>query len=331
MVLLTGLAGWMGACQLGADAPEPTPGAPTATRVLPSATSGYTSQVVIELTGLPTLGGTLKIFATSDCSGGAVSASAISGRSLVDVHVTASDTGLNTFSASVTGGSGGDTPCSNSVTYTLIAPPTPSSMTLSDPVASPSADTTPTYTVAGLADGLNLAIYKDAACTEQVGALPQVSGTSASVTLGALTTLGAYTFYAQLDNGDVYGNCSALLASYTLIAATTPTSLSLVNPAASPGYTRTPTISFSGASPGSVIQLYESGCNSSVFGTGQADGSGNGSITVPSTTPLSVAAHTLYTKAVSEAGSSACSGTTLAYTVSAFPTPTAMALVTPAA
>jgi len=178
VVLLSGLAGWMGACQLGADATDPTPGAPTVTQISPSGTSGYSSQLVIELTGLPSAGGTLKVFSNASCSGTAVSQSSISGRTLADIHVSATGTGLNTFSVSVTGGSGGDTPCSNSISYTLIAPPTPSSMSLVDPVASPSADATPTYAVGGLADGLNVSIYKDAACSQQVGALPQVSGTA---------------------------------------------------------------------------------------------------------------------------------------------------------
>jgi proprotein convertase subtilisin/kexin type 2 len=164
--------------------------------------------------------------------------------------------------------------CSNAtVQYTVdLSASAPSSLALYAPSVSPSGDTSPTITINGVESGATVVLYKDSLCVSQIGSA--VSSTTSVNIIGALTESGSYSFYAKQT--DQFGNisaCSNSFVNYTLVVnGSTPTNISMIEPAASSGSDITPTVRVDGVTVGAVVYVYANAGCTTVVGSATAIG-----------------------------------------------------------
>lgn len=206
-------------------------------------------------------------------------------------------------------------------------PTGPTSITLVSPATSPNYDSTPTVDVGGVVSGETVKIYTNASCTAEVGSAV-ASGTTVAITTNVLG-VGAFSFYAKSFNDYTSTACSAALAAYEYlgIQPTIASSMTLTNPASSPGSVATPTILLSGVVSGETINIYTDNTCSAPYGSVVA----GGTTVFITTAQLAPGPNDFYTNTTNSAGTSACSGNLLSYTYNGLPpaTITSLALSNP--
>jgi len=161
------------------------------------------------------------------------------------------------------------------------------------------------------ADAVSYEIYSVA--SKRSSLLISVSGQSSNTTtLTGLTPSGSYKFRIRVKNlsGLTDGNVNDL--SVTMNAAPdVPTSLSLITPSVTPGYTDTPTIRVSGVKNGDVVKLFsDATCTTQV-----SSGTATGASVDLTTSTMSVGAYDFYANATNvNSTSSVCSTQKVSYT-----------------
>jgi hypothetical protein len=150
--------------------------------------------------------------------------------------------------------------------------------------------------------------------TDTTSALDYVSTASLALNGGtiknAATTNATLTLPALAGAGDLAFNKTIIIDT---TAPATPSGLSLVTPASSPGNNQTPVIQVSGVANTDIVTLYsDSGCTAAISSATTSSGA-----TVNITTnSLAVGAYTIYAKSADLAtNASACSAANVAYTV----------------
>ncbi len=111
------------------------------------------------------------------------------------------------------------------VTGGSTPPPAPTTLALVLPVSSPGNNATPVIRVGGVASGDTVSLFTDSGCTQSV-ASQTAAGTTIDLT-AAILTEGAYTFYANTEQGGITSVCSTASVNYTLDL--TPPALSAVH------------------------------------------------------------------------------------------------------
>jgi hypothetical protein len=204
---------------IGYTEPNPAPAAPTITTVPASPANDNSPRVKGTVgAGNPTQA---KIFANGTCTGPPLDTGTVAELigAGIPVPVPLPDNSTTTFSASVSN-SGGDSPCSNQVTYVedSAAPGAPT-IAASNP-ASPSAELQPELT--GTAEaGSTVEVFESANCSGPV----EAQGPAATFAAPGLTVqvagVGTFTFSARAT--DAVGNVSPCSApfDYTVPAPAT--------------------------------------------------------------------------------------------------------------
>lgn len=193
-----------------------------------------------------------------------------------------------------------------------IVPTRASSITLSSPATSPNFDSTPTVTLTGVVAGETAKLYDNAGCTNEIGSALATS-TSVNITTQTLD-IGAHTFYTKSFNTVSASPCSGAMLSYTYsgIAPTIASSMTLQSPASSPGTDSTPTFTLAGVVSGETIKIYTNAlCTTEV-----ASVVANATTMLMTTSALAPGVYNFYSKSINTAGSSACSGVLSTYTYS---------------
>lgn len=102
---------------------------------------------------------------------------------------------------------------------TTLAPRAPVAVSLKDPVSSPGFIRTPTFTVRYVKPGETIRIFKDAACTQQLGSgVVANDKNSIDIQSSMLPSGGLYEVYANATN--IQGHTSACSAAYATYVAT---------------------------------------------------------------------------------------------------------------
>jgi hypothetical protein len=260
-------------------------------------------------------------------------ASGIAAGTTIDLTASAMTEATYTMYANSTDAAGNVSVCSTvtrSYTLDTSAPGAPSGVTLTVPAATPGNDTTPTFSIAGVAATDFVEIYSDVACSSLEGSATS-AGTSVSVTTGVLAE-AAYTFYATAT--DAAGNksvCSTANEAYTVDTTppAKPSGLALNAPATSPNNDTTPSISISGLLTGNGVKLFtDSGCTAEV-----ASGTAGAASHNLTSSVLGDATHNFYATTTDLAGNtSVCSTDTVQYVLdtAAPSTPSSLSYKTPA-
>ena len=176
--------------------------------------------------------------------------------------------------------------------------------------SSPSKDSdSPGIAVSGMATGETVKIYKDAACTQQVGSNLSADG---SVTDSGLSE-GTYRYYYTVTDTNGTSDCSQNFLAY-VYDTTAPTTPTLALAGATTGTSTTPNVAVSGVTPGELINIYsDSTCSSQAASPTRVDGI-SGEITVNAL--IGNGPHSFYATATDAAGNvSGCSTATDGYTV----------------
>ncbi|MCK5072019.1 MAG: hypothetical protein KAQ98_01235, partial [Bacteriovoracaceae bacterium] len=222
---------------------------------------------------------------------------------------------------------GGGTSSETSEAVTVNAP---SGMTMI--TASPGNDTTPEIQVSGIETGYTVKIYSDSDCSTSVVGSATSSGTNVNVTLStSLTPDGSYTFYSTATDTDSnISVCSAASAGYTLDTTSPATpSLTLSDPASTPGNDDTPTFEVTGIEIDDTIRIYtDAGCTV-LKGSKVATATTENVVS----SALADASYTFYANSTDSAGNvSGCSLVGAIYEVdtAAPATPTTLSLINPA-
>lgn len=161
-------------------------------------------------------GETIKVFSNSNCS--TLVGSAVASSATVLVTTSALAPGTYTFYTATTNSAGTSSCSSISVSYQYLGvmPTTATSLVLSSPT-SPNYSSTPTFTASGgVVNGDTVKLFTDSGCTTQVGSALS-TGTSVSITISALSTIGTYSFYTKSTNSVGTSGCSGALATYNYL------------------------------------------------------------------------------------------------------------------
>ena len=206
----------------------------------------------------------------------------------------------------------------------------PESISLFNPLTSPSRDTTPTLQVSGVIESKRVRIYSDALCQNEV-----VNGLSTSDTINLTTPsllVGSYFFYAtqESEGGEDRSNCSVSSVNYEVLQGQydAPTGLALVNPSASPGIVDAPTLRVNGVTSGNRVRLFSDNTCTTEVVNGVASGA-----SIDLTTPaLANGVYNFYATQESDSTTqSACSIATVQYElVPVLVAPTQLVLLNPA-
>jgi proprotein convertase subtilisin/kexin type 2 len=209
----------------------------------------------------------------------------------------------NTFSA-----------CSNAnVSYILdTVALAPSSLSLINPVSSPSSVRTPIIMVSGIETGASVSLFSNSTCTTSIGS-GTANTTSVNITTSSLND-GTYSIYArQIDSAGNTSSCSSQFLNYVVVSSVAaPTGLSLVTPASSPSTVTTPTILVSGVINGATVRLHTNSSCTNQVGSAVASGT-----TVQiQTSALAPTTHTIYAQQTNASNiTSPCSSNFLTYQV----------------
>lgn len=274
----------------------------------PVSSPGYISAPTVRLSGVVS-GETISLYSNPTCT--TILGSAVATTSTVSITTSALAVGTHYFYTKSTN-STGSTSCSGlllSYNYLGPLPTTASSMSLRNPISSPGTVSTPTVRLFGVVSGETVGVYSNSACTNLVGA-GIASGTTIDITTSALS-VGSYNLYTKSMNGQGTSTCSASLLSYQYlgVAPTLASSMTLVNPASSPGHVGNPTIRLNGVVSGERVYLYRDSLCATSLGDATAT-----STTVNITSSLiPIGTSQFYTKTTNSAGSSSCSTALLTY------------------
>jgi hypothetical protein len=296
------------------DMTPPTPPA-SLSRVTPAAALASSTTLIVQATGVSATD-VVTLYSNYTCTIFVASATASS--SNVSVTVSGLTNGSHTFYATTTDQAGNISSCSGAnVTYQVdnIAPNILASISLHSPAVSPSNVATPTIRVDNVEIGSTVKIFRDAACSIQVGS--KVAAVSNEYVVLTALAQGSYSLYArQTDQAGNNSPCSSVYVSYTV--DTTPPAAPTVNLAAgttSPSGNISPTLAISNLEVGSNVNIFiDNSCTTSV-----------GTFTATSSTenytisPLNSGgpSFTFYTRVTDLAGNMrACTNSNRTYTLS---------------
>lgn len=191
----------------------------------PVVTPDFDSTPTFLLSGLVN-GETIKLFKNSSCT--QLVGSAIASGSTVQITSTALAPGVYSFFTNSTNAAA-QSACSSisaSYEYSGILPTTASSMVLSSPTVSPNYSATPVFTLSGnIVPGDTVKVYNDSLCTTLVGSTLSV-GTSVTVTISTISTIGSSAYYTKSSNIIGSSNCSGALAGYNFLGPAPTVSVS---------------------------------------------------------------------------------------------------------
>jgi hypothetical protein len=161
---------------------------------------------------------TAKIFKDASCTL-LVGSSAAYSTTVLITDISGLIVGTNNLYAQ-TSNSVGSSACSGILlAYVVSSPLQPTSLTLNGSSPSPGYSTSPSVSVAGVANGLTAQVFSDAACTTLIGS-STASGTSAWVGVSNLP-LGTTNLYANTKNDlNQTSACSTSTVSYTVLSPT---------------------------------------------------------------------------------------------------------------
>lgn len=182
----------------------------------PASSPGTDSTPTFTLGGVVS-GETIKIYSSSSCTTELGSAQAAA--STVSITTSALAPGIYNF-YSRTINDYATSACSGllaSYEYSGVLPNTGNTITLSSPTSSPNYDSTPTFTVGGVANGDTVKLFTDAGCTTLVGSATATT-TSVQITTSVLAT-GVSNFYTLSTTVVGSSACSIALASYNYLGA----------------------------------------------------------------------------------------------------------------
>lgn len=296
----------------------------------PASSPNTATSITIQGTGV-TVGDTVRVYTDSSCSTEVASSVAIA--SDVDVSVNVPSDGAYQYFALIEDSAGNRSGCSSpAVDYVLdTSINTPSAIALISPASSPANDSTPTVRVSGVESGDNISLFSSSNCFggEQIG-FAQASGSTVDVTISSsgMTSDGSYQIFAK--SVDAAGNvsaCSVASLSYDLDTTppSSPSSVTLIDPASSPSTDTTPTFRVAGLSVGDTVKVFsDASCEIEVSSV--AVSSANEDITVPALS--SDGAYSFFAASMDVAGNtSACSATSASYTLdSGVPTLTSVSI-----
>ncbi|MCK5073707.1 MAG: hypothetical protein KAQ98_09795, partial [Bacteriovoracaceae bacterium] len=290
------------------------PATPSLTLFEPVTETGTDSTPTFEVSDV-TIGDTIKLYTSSDCTG-------FKGSTVVDTvteYITSNVLTVDatyTFYVNSTDPVGNISDCSivgATYVFDTTAPATPS-LTLHEPVTETGTDSTPTFEVTGITIGDTIGLYSDSNCSVSKGATIVDTATE-YITSDVLTVDATYTFY--VNSTDPVGNisdCSVAGAMYVLdiTPPSAPSGLSLIDPATTPRNDPTPEIQVNGVISGDTIGLYsDSGCVTSV-GTGVSTGT---TISI-TTSELENGSYKFYADSTDPVGNtSVCSTASVSYRV----------------
>ncbi|MCB0421093.1 MAG: hypothetical protein KDD61_08855 [Bdellovibrionales bacterium] len=280
-----------------------------------------------------TSGNTITLYKNSTCTGTPVASGVASGTSIDLTASPALIDGAYNFYANQDNGSI-TSPCSTATVQYVLAtstPPVPTLLLLYDPAVSPDIDDTPTIQVSGVNSGHTIRLYRNSTCTTEVGS-GVASSSNILISSSALPGNGVYTFYAKAEFASMSSTCSTASVQYeldtTLTPLSSPTSLSLYDPATSPGNDPSPIIQVGGVVSGDSVFLYSDVSCTNLVGFNTAT---NTSVYIQSGA-LANGTYDFYATRNNSSGSmSACSTATVQYEVSVTPptAPTGLSLHVP--
>ena len=172
----------------------------------PATSPALDTTPTFSVTGLVVHNGNIQLFSESSCTtaaSGTVSVSSATASITADSLTTAS----NQFYVQHTDSSNNNGDCTGPVAYSMET----LTLALSSPTSSPALDSTPTFSVSGLAVHNGTAqLFSDSSCTTAASSTVIVSSATASITVNALT-LGEHHFYVQhtdtdSNKGDCFGS-----------------------------------------------------------------------------------------------------------------------------
>ena len=230
-----------------------------------------TPEIVVE--GVESLA-TVQLFSDNTCSTSTIASNSkdvLSGQSTVNIEATAlAMDGTFTYYALQTDEAGNPSDCSTanvSYEYDGTAPALPSGLSLYDPMTSPSNDSTPEITVAGVESLATVQLFSDASCNTVASNPKDVQQDHVTVTIEANTFVsnGTITYYArQTDEAGNPSGCSIGSFSYEYNGTKPdrPSGLILGINTTSPSDDTTPEIIVQGVEPLATVQLFsDSACS----------------------------------------------------------------------
>lgn len=278
---------------------------------------GYTGAPTVVVSGVSS-GLTVRVYSDGSCSTQVGTASAFGAS--VNVNLTGLAVGSTPLYAKTINSSSLESPCSGLLmTYLREAPPIPSGISLVGG-SNPSFRTDPLVQVAGVANGLTVRVYKDAACTTQVGN-GTASGTTVNFWLSNLT-LGSNTLYARTENSGTQSSCSAMLLDYVVGSPVVPSSIAMESSYINPSYSTSTYVRVSGVGDGLTVRVYSDAACTTQVGWGLAYSSTH----AVSISGMAMGANSLYAKTELLGAQSACSSELLVYTVLAPLPPSAIGM-----
>jgi len=312
------------------SAPVVTVATPTLNYYEPSSSPSYDMTPTFIVGNLPysSSSATLYLYGDGSCSSEhLLSTGNATGATGAYLFMAAGSSGNYAASVKVRDNQAGQTSSCANLTYTVLAPPVPSSLTRISPSTATGYDDTPTIRVGGVVSGHSVKLYQDSSCTLLAGS-GSASGSTIDLTSTALA-IGTYEFHARdINEGAEASACSTSSVSYQFLAPPVPSGLSLLFPSTSPNTDPTPTILVSGLQSGVTVKLYtDSGCNTQV-GSGNATGT---TVQLTSSALSQGSAYNFYARTVVGANSSSCSTATVAYDLQYLSLPSALERLLPTA
>lgn len=246
----------------------------------------------------------------------------IDANSVTYVHTTITDATLDSFTFTVSDGSGGSIA---STTFNITPVVAPQTLTRTSPALTPGNATSVSVKASGgsVTSGRVVKFYTGNICSgAQHGSDAIANGSNEATGTGTLSGDAAYTFYATVTVNAVVSACSPVAgaANYVLDTGvpTAPTAIARLTPSGATGSNATPTLRLSGGDAGSLgvtAKIYNESTCSTLAGTGSIS---SADVTLSTITS---GAHTYYAKLTDEAGNdSVCSTANVSYTLNTTPT-----------
>ena len=219
----------------------------------------------------------VQLFSDSSCNTSVSSSvSALENESTVNIIAnTITSDGTVTYYTRQTNQAGDESPCSIaslSYEYDGTQPVAPSSLSLHDPLTSPSTDPTPEIIVSGVEPLATVELFSGFLCYSSADSQESVPPNKSTVHIIANTITSDSTVTYSARQTDQAGNespCSSYGATlsyeYDGTQPEPPSSLSLHDPSRSPSNDSTPEILVSGVEPLAKVELFrDNSCNTSV-------------------------------------------------------------------
>ena len=223
---------------------------------------------------------TIELFSDSSCST-SVSRPVLVPPNEITVHIitnTITSDGRITYYAHQTDQAGNESECSIlflSYEYDGTKPLAPLSLSLRDPLTSPSNDPKPEITISGVEPLAKVELFSDSACSTSASSQETVllNQSTVDIIANTLASGGTVIYYAlQTDQAGNESLCSSASASasaslsydYEGTKPPAPSGLSLHDPLTSPSNEPTPEIIVAGVEPLAIVELFsDSACSTS--------------------------------------------------------------------